>query len=73
MDVIQELKDEIHEITNRFDTLDQRWDGVKVVSAFAGGGYNHAKYFKRLEKQKLTARLKRRKNKLYKIVAKNGN
>ena len=63
---IQELEQEIKELQDKFDSLDERWKGVKVVSVF-GGTYNHARYFRNLERQSLYSKLKRRKNKLRKL------
>lgn len=65
---IIDTKKEIDELQLQLDTIDKRWEGVKIRHAFAGGGYNHAKYFKSLEKQRITAKLKRRKNKLKKLT-----
>lgn len=64
---IQELEQEIAELQEKLDTIDERWKGVKVVSMWKGGGYNHARYFRNLERQSLYSKLKRRKQKLRKL------
>lgn len=66
MNQAKKIEKEIRSIEDRIAFLDQ--DKTKYVSAWAGGtGYDHGPYLRRLEKNKLKAKLRRRRNKLKKI------
>ena len=64
---IDAIKQEIREMESRIEFLNT--DKTKYVSAWAGGtGYDHGPYYRRLEKKKLKAKIRRRKLKLKKLL-----
>lgn len=62
------LVQEIASLKERLATIDERWKGAVVTSIWAGSTYNHARYFRGLERQSLYSKLKRREQKLRKIL-----
>jgi len=62
--LIVEVESEIANMESRIEFLNG--DRTQIVSVF-GGTYNHGPYFRRLEKKNLTAKIKRRRRKLYKL------
>ena len=67
---ISEVESEIAEMESRIEHL----NGSKtvIVNAF-GGTYNHGPYFRRLEKGKLKAKIKRRRRKLCELKKTNNS
>lgn len=64
---INAIKQEIRDMESRIEFLNT--DKTKYVSAWAGGtGYDHGPYYRRLEKKKLKAKIRRRKLKLKKLL-----
>ena len=66
--MVQEIKLEIKRMQDRIEFLNQ--DTTKIVSVYAQPGYryNHGPYFRRLEKNKLKAKIKRREKKLKSLL-----
>lgn len=62
------LEKEIAYLKERLATIDDRWKGAVVTSIWAGSTYNHARYFRQLERQSLYSKLKRREQKLRRIL-----
>ena len=54
---LDEALEELPYQEKQLETIEERWKGRKVVSAFAGGGYNHARYYKKQEKVWLKRRI----------------
>lgn len=62
------LEKEIAYLKERLATIDKRWEGAVVISIWAESTYNHARYFRRLERLSLYSKMKRLEQKLGRIL-----
>ena len=55
----------------RLDNIEEKYNGVVITSMWAGGRYNHAKYYKKQEKAWLKRRIESLERRINKLKAKN--